>query len=297
MCRYNTRAGDTGTGDTSTTYKVIVGTDTTDTAGQTLAGDADYTDDTGVTLDVTTGTATLSIADVEVDEGAGTATVSVMVDDAVMSGFSVDAMTDDGSATATNGLDYTAVSDQTLFFAGTFAGETLSFTVPILDDALYEGGASGIPETVGVRLVNPQNADNVDSSNTATIRITDNEYQVALTMEDFSVNESAGTATVRVSLDTAVDNPFSVEASTTDGIGIGIATVGEDYRRLHQPGPVLHRYLRRRDTDLQRAHHQRLHAGIPGNPDGVVEQPASPHGHRHHGGHTAARQRDHHHHG
>ena len=198
-CRYNTRTGDTGTGDTSTTYQVIVGTGTTDTAGQTATEFA-----SSVTLDVTTGTATLSIADVEVDEGAGTATVSVTVDDAVMSGFSVDARTEDDAGTATDGLDYTAVSGQILSFAGTFAGETLSFTVTIIDDALYEGGASGIAETVVVSLVNPQNATNVDSSDTATISITDNEYQVALTMEDVSVSEDAGTATVSVSLETAV---------------------------------------------------------------------------------------------
>ncbi len=229
LCRYNTRSGDTGTGDTSTTYHVIVGTGTTDTAGQTAA---EFT--SSVTLNVTTGTATLSIMDVEVDEDAGTATVSVTVDDAVMSGFSVDAMTVDDAGTATDGEDYTAVSGQTLSFAGTFDGETLSFTVPIIDDALYEGGESGdVKETVVVSLVNPQNATNVDSSNTATIRITDNEYQVALTMEDFSVNENTGTATVSVSLETAVDNPFSVEASTTDGT----ATAPGDYTAI--PSQIL----------------------------------------------------------
>ena len=216
LCRYNTRTGTTGT-----TYQVIVGTGTTDTAGQPLA--APFT--SSVTLDVMTGTATLSIADVEVDEGAGTATVSVMVDDAVMSGFSVDAMTADDAGTATDGLDYTAVSGQILSFAGTFAGETLSFTVPIIDDALYEGGALGVAETVVVSLVNLQNATNVDHSVTATISITDNEYQVALTMEDVSVSENAGTATVSVSLDTAVPGAFSVVASTADDT----ATAVEDY--------------------------------------------------------------------
>ena len=176
-------------------------------------------------LKVTTGTATLSIKDVEVNEGADTATVIVTVDDAVMSRFSVVPMTEDN--TAINGLDYTAVSGQTLSFAGDRAGETLSFTVAILDDALYEGGASGdVKETVVVSLGDPVGTTNVDSSATATISITDNDYQVALTMEDFSVNESAGMATVIVSLDTAVDNPFSVEASTTTD---GTATAGEDY--------------------------------------------------------------------
>ena len=216
-CHYNPRSGDSGT------YQVIVGTDTTDTAGQTLA--ADYTGDTGVTLAVTTGTATLSIADVDVNEGAGTATVSVTVDDAVTNGFKVDAMTADGTATAT--VDYTAVSGQTLTFTGDTDGETLSFTVPIIDDALYEGGTSGVPETVAVSLVNLRdNATNVDiSSANATISITDNDYEVALTMEDISVSEDALTATVSVSLDTAVTGAFSVVASTADGT----ATATVDY--------------------------------------------------------------------
>ena len=216
LCRYNTRTGDTGT-----TYQVIVGTGTTDTAGLTAA---EFTSDS-VMLKVTTGTATLSIKDVKVDEDAGTATVIVMVDDAVMSGFSVVPMTEDN--TAINGLDYTAVSGQTLAFTGTFDGETLSFTVPIIDDALYEGGALGTRETVVVSLVNPQNATNVDSSATAIISITDNEYEVALTMEDVIVSEGAGTATVSVSLDTAVTYAFSVVASTTDGTATATPAPGD----------------------------------------------------------------------
>ena len=217
-CRYNPISGDSGT------YQVIVGTDTTDTAGLTLDGDS--TSDTGVTLAVVTGTATLSIAAVSVDEADGTATVSVTVDAEVTDGFSVDAMTADGTATAPG--DYTAVSGQTLSFAGTFVGETQTFTVTILDDPIYEGGTSGVPETVAVSLGNLQNnATDVDiSSAAATISITDNDYEVALTMEDVSVSEGVGsTATVIVSVDTRVPGAFSVEASTADGT----ATAPGDY--------------------------------------------------------------------
>ena len=105
-CRYNTRSSDTGT------YQIMVGTSTTDVAGQELA--AEYTGDTGVTLDVTVGLATLSITNVSVNEGDGMATVTVMVDEAVSGGFSVEAITTDGSATA--GEDYIAVSSKTLTF-------------------------------------------------------------------------------------------------------------------------------------------------------------------------------------
>ena len=219
-CRYNPRAGDSGT------YQVIVGTGTRDVAGQTLD---EYTGDAGVMLNVASdaGTATLSIEDVAVDEGAGTATVSVTVDDAVTGGFKVDAMTADGTDTAaTADEDYAAVTGQTLTFTGD-DDETRTFTVTILDDPIYEGGASGVPETVAVSLVNLRdNATDVDiNSAAATISITDNDYEVALTMEDVSVNESAGTATVSVSLDTMVTGAFSVVASTADGT----ATAPGDY--------------------------------------------------------------------
>ena len=237
-CRYNTRTGDSGD------YQVIVGTGTTDTAGRPLTPTAESTSDS-VMLDVTTGTATLSIeikGDGSVNEGAGTATVRVTVDDAVPGGFSVDAMTADDAGTATKDEDYTAVSGQRLSFAGTFAGETQTFTVTILDDAIYESGESGdVVETVVVLLGDPvsntEGTDvSVDSSATATISITDNEYQVALTMqvvltmEDFGVRENAGTATVIVSLDTAVPDAFSVLASTADGI----ATAPGDYTTVSQ---------------------------------------------------------------
>ena len=227
LCRYNTRTGDTGTGDTSIAYKVIVGTGTTDTAGQPLDADADVVS-SSVTLDVTTGTATLSIMDVDVDEGAGTATVRVTVNDAVTGGFSVVAMTVDDAGTATDGEDYTAFSGQTLSFIGDRAGETQTFTVTIIDDTIYEGGALGTRETVVVSLGDPVDTTlSVDSSATATIRIIDNEYEVALTMEDVIVSEGAGTATVSVSLDTAVTYAFSVVASTTDGTATATPAPGD----------------------------------------------------------------------
>ena len=220
-CRYNTKSSDTGT------YKIIVGTSTADVAGQTLA---EYNDDTGVTLAVTAGTSTLSIASVSVNEADGMATVSVTVDEAVSGGFSVDAMTADGTGTATAGEDYTAVSGQTLSFAGTFAGETLSFTVPIIDDAIYEGGASGTAETVLVSLANLQDATNVDTNATALIRITDNDYEVVLTITDVSVREEDGMASGTVTLNAAVPDNFSVDISTADGSAIA----GEDYTATNQ---------------------------------------------------------------
>ena len=219
-CRYNTKSGNVGT------YKIIVGTSTTDIAGQALA--TEYTGDTGVMLNVVAGTATLRIADVSVNEADGMATVTVMVNEAVSGGFSVDAMTtDDGSATA--GEDYIAVSSETLTFSGT-TSETETFNVTIIDDTIYEGGPSSTAETVRVSLANLQGATNVDISDDALIRITDNDYEVVLTMGDVSVREGDGAATVRVRLNAAVPDKFSVDISTADGSAIA----GEDYTVTNQ---------------------------------------------------------------
>ena len=210
-CRYNTRSGNTGT------YQIMVGTSTTDVAGQALA--AEYTGDAGVTLAVTVGLATLSITNVSVNEGDRVATVTVTVDEAVSGGFSVEAITTDGSATA--GEDYTAISS-TLTFSGTTTTQTQTFTVDIIDDAIYDGGAT---ETVTISLANLTGSTNVDISGIALISITDNDYEVVLTMEDISVSEGDDAAIVTVRLNAAVPNNFSVGISTADGSAIA----GEDY--------------------------------------------------------------------
>ena len=78
--------------------------------------------------------ASVTIDDVSVDEGAGTADVTVTLEAAVASAFTVDYTTTDGTALA--GSDYTAASG-TLNFAGT-SGEFYTISVPITDDALVE---------------------------------------------------------------------------------------------------------------------------------------------------------------
>ena len=70
---------------------------------------------------------TLSIADITVNESAGTATIEVTLNADVAGGFTVDAFTmDDGPYTR---------DQATLTFAGN-AGEIQTFTIPIFDDAL-----------------------------------------------------------------------------------------------------------------------------------------------------------------
>ena len=113
----------------------------------TVTDSADTPTSTALTFMVTVSPAAMvSIADVDVNEGDGVATVIVSVDNMVPGGFMVAASTDDDTARA--GQDYTAVNSQTLVFNGE-AGETQTFTVTINDDTATEND-----ETLTVSLDN-----------------------------------------------------------------------------------------------------------------------------------------------
>ncbi len=115
------------------------------------------------------GPATVTLGNETVDEDAGTVTVTATVDVAVPGGFTVDVMTTDGTAEVPG--DYTTPTGQTLSFGGTTAGETQTFTVPIVDDNTVEG-----PETFTVLLGNLGGTTaSVDITDTATVTITDND--------------------------------------------------------------------------------------------------------------------------
>ena len=156
----------------------------------------------------------LSINDVTVNEGAGTATFTVSLSTASGLAVSVDYATANG--TALDGSDYNRASG-TLNFA---AGETTkTFTVPILDDAIDEQN-----ETFTATLSNPSaTATIADATGTATI--TDNDASPTLSIGDVAVNEGAGTATFTVTLSAASGLPVSVNFATSSGT----ATSGSDF--------------------------------------------------------------------
>ena len=167
-----------------------------------------------MTLDVIVGLATLSIENIRVNEADGVVTVTVTLDEEVSERLSaVDIITTDGSATA--GEDYTAVSSQTLNFSGTTGGETQTFNVPIIDDAIYDGGVNGDDRDPDSLAGQPgQDRTNVDISNIASIFIIDNDYEVVLTMGDIDIRVSEGdgvVATVTVSLNASGAGQFQRE--------------------------------------------------------------------------------------
>ena len=153
-----------------------------------------------------------------VDESAGTATVTLTLDNAVQDGFTVDYSTVSGTATV--GSDFTATNG-TATFVGT-AGETVTFTVTIQDDAVVEGA-----ESLAIQLSNVVPGGLVSASNIGTtngsVTITDNDGPATVTASTTTVSESS--VLVTLTLDQAVQGGFTVNYTTADGTAIA----GSDY--------------------------------------------------------------------
>nr|WP_320154117.1 Calx-beta domain-containing protein [uncultured Draconibacterium sp.] len=178
-----------------------------------------------VTINDTTATATItdndaasvSIADVSINEDAGSAVFVVSLSGNVQDAFTVDVATADNSALA--GSDYTT-SSATLDFTGKLSdGDTIRFTVPISDDSLLEPvedfTASLSAITGGLVAIN---------DTTATATITDNDA-ASVSIADVSINEDAGSAVFVVSLSGNVQDAFTVNVATADNS----ALAGSDY--------------------------------------------------------------------
>lgn len=151
-----------------------------------------------------------------VGEGEGFILLAVLRGDDGDFPVSVDYFTTDG--TATNGLDYSAVTN-TLFFA---AGKKVqTFVVPIVNDGLKESG-----ETFRVTLSNPTNQV-LGTQKTATVTIVDNDTGVQFQPQYLcrvAENEGARTLTVVRGNDTNLA-PFTVDYATSNLT----ATAGVDY--------------------------------------------------------------------
>ena len=154
----------------------------------------------------------LSIDDVTVAEDAGSASIAVTLDQAGTETVTVDYATADG--TAAEGSDYTATAGTLTIAAGSVAA---TITVPILDDALDEP-----IEAFTVALGDAGGATVADGEATATI--TDNDVP-ALSIDDVTVAEDAGSASIAVTLDQAGTETVTVDYATADGT----AAEGSDY--------------------------------------------------------------------
>jgi gliding motility-associated-like protein len=152
----------------------------------------------------------ISINDMSVDEGAGTATFTVSLVGNVQGGFTVDYATSNNTAIAPG--DYTS-TDGTLTFAGT-NGETKTFTVAIMDDNLIEP-----TETYGVTLSNLSTTliGITDANGVGTIIDNDGGEGYGVSINDVTVEESAGIVVFTVVLTGNIQDMLTVQYTTNDG--------------------------------------------------------------------------------
>ncbi|HEX4733751.1 MAG TPA: Calx-beta domain-containing protein [Thermoleophilaceae bacterium] len=164
-------------GDTQKTFTVPVvwdgqgeGPETVNLTLSNPTGQADLGTNTAAVLhiadDGASGPLQLTSTSYDVNEADGLVTITVTRSGGSLGGtVTVDYATSDGSATA--GDDYTATSGTLTFGPGE---ASKSFTVPIAQDSVYEGG-----ETFQVLLSNPGGGANLGTPAGATVTIADDD--------------------------------------------------------------------------------------------------------------------------
>jgi len=163
-------------------------------------------------------------ANFNVNENAGTATVTVDRVGGNSSAVSVHYSTSAG--TATSGSDYTSVSGTLSWPAGDLSSKT--FTVPIKDDSLNENN-----ETISLGLSSPTGGATLGNQKNAALTIIDDDPLPSVSISDVSVVEgNSGTtpANFTVSLSAPSGKTVSVSWKTTPG---GTATAGVDYTNIN----------------------------------------------------------------
>ena len=147
---------------------------------QTTGFDVSIADDQATVTITDDDRASLSIDDVSVNEEAGTALVTVSLDQPVDAPVSVNYTTADGSAV--EGTDYLGVSGTLTFSAGQ---QTREFTIDLVDNALVE-----LDETFLVNLSSLQagGRDVILADNQAEVTIAEID-QAAFSINDLTVDE------------------------------------------------------------------------------------------------------------
>ena len=197
------------------------GTDVTDCSGSVYPGhemfyqaDAVWIDKVVQWIDEPGGQFGFSASTYTVDEGAGSALITVQRTGFRTGGFSVDYTTSNG--TATEPADY-AATNGTLTFGPGVTSQT--FTVSIVDDADVESS-----DTVNFSLSNATSGSLLGTSS-AVLTILNNDVAFRFSAAVYSVGEAAGTATITVTRLGGVPGTVTVNYATSDGT----ATAPADY--------------------------------------------------------------------
>ena len=154
--------------------------------------------------------ATLSVADVSVAEGAGTARVQVKLSRAGRDDVSFDYATADDApiASAEAGRDYTSTDGTATIAAGE---HSTVIDIPITHDLIYE-----TDETFKLTLSNPVDAE-LGSGSSATVTILDDDRRPSLSVRDASADEESGPLRFIVERTGASAVAVSANWATADG--------------------------------------------------------------------------------
>ncbi|MBQ4804865.1 right-handed parallel beta-helix repeat-containing protein [Aquimarina sp. MMG015] len=189
-------------------------------------GSVTITDNQGIGTINANDQISITINNVSVNESAGTANFTVTSSGgSLIGGYTLDFATADDSATVANN-DYTDTS-ASLTFSGSL-NETETITVPILEDTTFE-----LDETYFVNLSNPSSSLVTISDDQGLGTIVDNDAGISI--NDISVNETAGSVTFTVTLTRDVPGGFSVEYNTTNNTAVS----PNDYTATGSPNPII----------------------------------------------------------
>lgn len=127
-----------------------------------------------------------------------------------------------GMASTADANDVTFNSPASLSFGGSNT-TPLNLTIPILDDALFEG-----TEQLVLQLQNVGNGGSVGTVGTTTIEITDNESVPVVNFDQDStvVNEAVGSVALQLTLSGAAQDTATIEVLVN---ATSTATNGQDY--------------------------------------------------------------------
>jgi hypothetical protein len=191
--------------DTSATatYIPASGYDGVDTFGFVVSDGVTTSDPVTVSITVTS-LPLLSIADVEVGEADGVATLTVSLSATSAQAVTVDVTTADD--TATGSADYATTTATTLTIAAGSTSASMEFA--ITDDAVNEDD-----ETFTVTLSSAANAALV--TDTATVTITDDD-DITLSIADVTVSEADGVAEFTVSASGDTEQVVTFDFATAD---------------------------------------------------------------------------------
>ena len=167
----------------------------------------------------------LSINDVTVSEGVsgGNATFTITLSETISADLSVDHATSIASGDTAEVADFTATNGTATIDAGE---TTATFSVPIVDDTIYE--AANDTFTVTLSNVQVSGVTVTISQTTAKATITDDDSAptLSVSVNNASIAEDGGTSTVTVS--TGTGSTFEAAQTITLTLG-GTATETSDY--------------------------------------------------------------------